>query len=183
MATPQKAPLRAITPEERAALERLVRSSSERVDRVRRATALLAVVQGQGFTAAARQAGFGSRTTVAKLVARFNERGLAAVSIAAGRGRKPTYDPAARARVVATAQRPPERKTDGTATWSLSTLERTLRREGFPRLGATTIRRVLGGAGSSYQKTRTWCPTGTAERKRKAGVVRVVDPQTEEQRG
>ena len=43
--------------------------------------------------------------------------------------------------------------------------------------------RVLADAGSSYQKTRTWCPTGTAERKRKAGVVRVVDPRTEEKRG
>jgi transposase len=183
MATPQKDPLRAVTSEEQAALERLARSSSERVDRVRRATAVLAVVQGHGFAAAARQAGFGSSTTVAELVARFNRWGLAAVSIAAGRGRKPTYGPAARARIVATAQRPADRKADGTATWSLSTLERTLRREAFPRLGGTTIRRVLEAAGSSYQKTRTWCPTGTAERKRKSGIVRVTDPQTEQKRG
>jgi transposase len=183
MATPQKEPVRAVTAEEQAALERLVRSSSERVDRVRRATALLAVVQGERFAAAARRAGLASSTTVAELVARFNRRGLVAVSIAAGRGRKPTYDSPARARIVATAQRAPERKTDGTATWSLSTLERALRREAFPRLGATTIRRVLEAAGSSYQKTRTWCPTGTAERKRKSGIVRVTDPQTEEKRG
>ena len=81
---------------------------------------------------------------------------------------------------MATAQRPPDRKADGAATWSLGTLQRTLRREAFPRLGATTIRRVLEDAGSSYQKTRTWCPTGTAQRKRKTGVVTVVDPQTEE---
>jgi transposase len=183
MATPQKEPLRAITPAEQTVLERLTRSSSERVDRVRRATAVLAVVQGQAFAPAAQQAGFASSSTVAGLVARFNRGGLAAIGIAAGRGRKPTYDPAARARIVATAQRSPERKTDGTATWSLSTLERTLRREAFPRLGATTIRRVLEAAGSSYQKSRTWCPTGTAERKRKSGTVRVTDPQTEEKRG
>ena len=183
MATPQKEPLRAITLEEQTVLERLTRSSSERVDRVRRATALLAVAEGQGFALAARQAGFASGTTVAELVTRFNRRGLAAVSILAGRGRKPTYAPAARAHIVATAQRAPERKRDGTATWSLSTLERTLRREGWPRLGATTIRRVLQDAGSSYQQTRTWCPTGTAERKRKSGIVRVNEPQTEEKRG
>ena len=54
---------------------------------------------------------------------------------------------------------------------------------GWSRLGATTIRRVLHDAGSSYQKTRTWCPTGTAERKRKSGVVTVADPKTEEKRG
>src|SRR3954454_22967108 len=99
-----------------------------------------------------------------------------------GGGRPPADARAARPVIVATAQRAPERKLDGTATWSLSTLERTLRREAFPRLGATTIRRVLHDAGSSYQQARTWCPTGTAERKRKSGIVRVTDPRTEEKR-
>src|SRR3954447_9450215 len=77
MATPQKDPLRAVTLDEQTALERLVRRSSERLDRVRWATAVLAVAEGQGFAAAARQAGFGSSMTVAQLVARFNRRGLA----------------------------------------------------------------------------------------------------------
>jgi transposase len=113
-------------------------------------------------------------------VRRVNRAGLDALGIAAGRGRRPTSGATARAQIVATAQRPPDRKADGTATGSLATLERTVRREGLPRVGATTIRRVLHDAGSSYQRTRTWCPTGTAQRKRKAGVVRVVDPQTEE---
>src|SRR5262245_12272228 len=182
MGPPQKEPLRAVTAEERAALARLSKASSARVDRVRRATALLAVADGASFAAAARRAGLRSAVTVAGVVRRFNQRGLAAVVIAPGRGRPATYGPAERARIVATAQRLPDRKADGTATWSLSTLERRLRRDGLPRVGATTVRRVLEDAGSSYQKTRTWCPTGTAERKRKAGVVRVVDPQTEQKR-
>ena len=50
-------------------------------------------------------------------------------------------------------------------------------------MGTSTIRRVLQDAGSSYQRTRTWCPTGTAQRKRKAGVVTVIDPHTEKKRG
>jgi transposase len=183
MATPQKEPLRSVTAEEWAVLERVARASSGRLDRVRRASAVLAVAQGASYAHAARQVGLRSSTTIAGLVGRFNQHGLRALHIATGRGRKPTYDPSARARIVATAQRRPERKTDGTATWSLSTLKRTLRREAFPRLGATTIRRVLQDAGSSYQRTRTWCPTGTAERKRKSGIVRVTDPQTEEKRG
>ncbi len=183
MATPQKEPLRAISEEERAALARLIQASSERVDRVRRATALLAVAVGQPFARAARRAGYRSGTAVAGLVARFNRRGLAALAITPGRGRKPTYEASARAQIVATAQRAPDRREDGTATWSLSTLRRTLRREGLPRVGASTIRQVLRDAGSSYQQTRTWCPTGTALRKRKAGVVRVVDPATEVKRG
>lgn len=183
MARARKEALRALTAEEQGSLERLVAASSARVDRVRRATALLAVAQGQSFTAAACRAHLHSHSTVANLIARFNRHGLAALTIVAGRGRKPTYATADRARIVATAQRAPDRKLDGTATWSLSTLERTLRREALPCVGMTTIRRVLHDAGSSYQQTRTWCPTGTAQRQRKAGVVTVTDPKTEEKRG
>lgn len=183
MAPPQKEPLRPLTAAEYTALKDVASATSERVDRVRRATAVLAVAQGQAFRQAARQGGLRSSTTVADLVARFNRQGLVALRIAPGRGRKRTYSTAARARIVATAQRPPERRAVGTAAWSLSTLQRRLRRSHFPHVGASTIRRVLHDAGSSYQRTRTWCPTGTAERKRKAGVVTVVDPQTEEKRG
>ncbi len=183
MATMQKERLRPLTEAERRELTTITKASSERADRVKRATALLAVAEGRSFAAAAHAAGYRSPQAVTYLVRRFNRVGLARLEIASGRGRRPTYDAAARARIVATAQRAPDRKVDGTATWSLSTLERAARREGLPRVGATTIRRVLHAAGSSYQRARTWCPTGTAERKRKAGVVRVVDPKTEEKRG
>ena len=162
MARPQREGLRALTPEEVQTLRRVSEATSERVDRVQRARGLLAVAAGTSFVAAARDAGFRSGTTVALLVGRFNRCGLTALTSAPGRGRRPTYDAPARAKIVALAQRTPDRKTDGTGTWSLSTLERTLRREGLPRVGATTIRRVLHAAGSAYQRTRTWCPTGTA---------------------
>ena len=119
MSTPQKERLRALTAEERNALTHVVSASSERVDRVRRAKALLLVAQGWPLVVAARWAGFRSSTAVAELVGRFNRRGLAALGIAPGRGRKPTYDQQARSRIVATAQQPPDRREDGTATWSL----------------------------------------------------------------
>lgn len=183
MGRPQQDALRTLTEPETNALCRLSQATSERVDRVRRATALLAVAEGASYAAAARRAGLRSSTSVAKLVSRFNRRGLAALTIATGRGRKPTYEATARAQIVSTAQRTPDRQRDGTATWSLTTLQRTIRREGLARIGATTIRRVLHDAGSSYQRTRTWCPTGTAQRRRQSGVVTVVDPQTEQKRG
>ncbi len=183
MATMQKKRVRPLTIAKQRELKRITKASSERVDRVRRAMAVLAVARGESFSAAARAAGFRSPGAVTDLVRRFNRDGLKALGIAAGRGRRPIYDAAARARIVATAQHPPDRKADGTATWSLSILERTLRREGLPQVGATTIRRVQHAAGSSYQRTRTWCSTGTAQRKRKAGVVQVVDPKMEEKRG
>jgi transposase len=183
MGPPQKEPLRTVTDQEQGILEQIVRASSERVDRVRRARALLAVDQGQPFRQAARTARLRSGSAVAGLVQRFNAQGLAALSIASGRGRKATYEATARAQIVATAQTPPDRKNDGTATWSLSTLQKRLRKDGLEQIGATTVKRVLEDAGSSYQKTRSWCPTGTAQRKRKSGVVTVVDPETELKRG
>lgn len=98
MATPQKEPLRALTVAEQAALEQIPRASSARVDRVRRATALLVVAQGEPFAKAAQRAGFRSGSAVANLVARFNRQGMAALTIAVGRGRRPTYDAIARGR-------------------------------------------------------------------------------------
>lgn len=182
MRKPQKEQLRELAETERAALQRMVRASSERVDRARRARALLGGAGGESFAAAAWEAGLHSGTTVAILVARFNRHGLAALSIASGRGRKPTYDAKARAQIVATAQTVPDRKKDGTATWSLSSLQKRLRKEGLERIGTNTIKRVLEDAGRSYQKTRTWCPTGTALRVGKSGVVTVTDPETEQKR-
>ena len=177
----QKVPLRPLFPREEQELQRLVKASSERRDRARRAQALLAVAAGQAFTAAATAAGFKSGDSVAQLVARFNAHGLTALDIAPGRGRRDQYAPAARTRIVQKVEHPPDRRQDGTATWSLTTLERALRAEGdgLEQVGATTIRRVLHEAGYSYQRTRTWCPTGTAQRKRKDGVVTVTDPAAE----
>jgi transposase len=175
------APLRALEAAEQQELARIARASSERADRVQRAQALLAVCEGHTVVQAAAQVGWRCGDSVGALVRRFNRDGLAALRVAPGRGRRPTYDPAARARIVACAQREPDREVDGTATWSLSTLARALRQE-LPQVGATTIRRVLQDAGSSYQQTRTWCPTGTALRQRKAGPVQVTDPLTEEKR-
>lgn len=178
----QKAPLRPLSAQEYQQLQRIVKASSERLDRVRRAKAVLAVADGHSFTDAAGQTGFKSGDSVAQLVERFNQHGLWALDIATGRGRRPTYDSAARTRIVKKVQTPPNREHDGTATWSLSTLQRSLRAEGagLETIGATTIKEVLYQAGYSYQRTRTWCPTGTALRKRKAGIVTVIDPDMEE---
>jgi transposase len=174
--------VRPLSADEQETVERIAHARCERVDRVGRAVALLAVAAGATYTQAAQQAGWRSHTGVTKLVRRFNQRGLAALDIAAGRGRRPTYTLAARTQIVRVAQQAPDRRTDQTATWSLSTMQRRLRRDGLPGIGASTIRRVLQDAGSSYQRTRTWCPTGTALRQRKAGVVQVVDPLTEEKK-
>src|SRR5258708_27058990 len=142
MVRPQRAPGGPRSPQEAATLQRLVKATSERHDRRQRASALLAVAAGAPFGDAARQAGYREADSVSQLVARFNHGGLGALDIARGRGHPPTYGPAERARILAMLQRPPQRRADGTATWSLVLLERALGQEaaGVEAPGATTSR-------------------------------------------
>src|SRR5262249_58661891 len=88
---------RALTSAERAVLEQLARATSERADRVTRAKLLLAVADGASFTAAAHTVGRRHGDAVARLVARFNRDGLAAVTPRSGGGPPIQYGPAARA--------------------------------------------------------------------------------------
>src|SRR5947208_2091362 len=161
MPRPQQAPLRPLTPPDRATLTQVAHSGAERADRVSRAKALLAVADGATFTAAARAAGRRSGDGVAKLVVRCNAAGLAALTSRPG-GRPPLrYGPEQAARILREVQRPPDREADGTATWSLTTVQRALRRapDGLPTVSTSTIRRVLHEAGFSWQRDRTWCQT------------------------
>jgi transposase len=113
-----------LSEQEERELRRIVKASSERIDVARRARALLAVAAKQSFPQAASVAGFAEARSVRELVERFNEHGLAALAIAAGRGRKPTYTSAQQARMLQEVQRTPDRQDDQTATWSLSLLRK-----------------------------------------------------------
>ena len=152
MSQPQKEPLRPLTAGERAGLEALARAGSERADRVARAKALLAVADGAAFAAAARAAGRRSGVAVATLVRRFNAEGLTAVTPGhGGHGSGPpvVYDAAVRERILREFRRPPDRERDGTGTWSLTTLQRALRRapDGLPTVSTWTILQTLWDAG------------------------------------
>lgn len=185
MPRPQQSPLRLLTPHERATLMQIARSGAERADHVSRATALVALADGATFVTAARAAGRRSGDGVAKLVARFNATGLAALTSQPG-GRPPIqYGPEQAARILREVRRTPDREADGTATWSLSTLQRALRQapDGLPTVSTSTIRRVLHEVGFHWQRTRTWCETGVVLRRRKSGVVTVVDPAATAKRG
>jgi Homeodomain-like domain len=178
MAGQQKEPLRPLTPPERTYLEQLSRSRSAPAAQVARATELLSVAAGASYQAAARAAGRRSGDAVAQLVARFNRAGRAALEERHGGGQPKRYRAPAQERIVREFRRPPEREADGTASWSLSTLQRALRRapDGLPAVSTYTIWCALHAAGFDWGKDRSWCETGTAVRKRKSGTVTVVDP-------
>ena len=174
----QKEPLRPLAPFEQDELVRVSRALSEPAAVVAHAQALLAVAAGQRFTEAARVAGRRSGDGVAQLVARFNREGLAALHRRRGGGRPRQYGTVAQERILTEVRRPPDREADGTASWSLVTLRDTLRRapDGLPHVSTQTIFAVLHAAGYTYQRDRSWCPTGTALRKRKRGTAEVHDP-------
>jgi transposase len=178
MSRRRKDPLRPLTDDERRELTYVSRSHTAPAVRVARAAMLLAVAGGSDYQQAARAAGRRSGDAVSHLVARFNREGLAAIDPRHGGGHTPTYGAAARDRIVREAARTPTPKADGTATWSLAILRRVLRAapDGLPKVSTFTIWRVLHEAGYTFQRTCTWCPTGSAARKRKAGVATATDP-------
>lgn len=185
MGRPPKEPLREITEEERSGLEQIARAASERSDRVARAKILLAVSEGNSFTGAAQSVGRRSNDAVAELVKRFNAEGLLALDPRHGGGPKVEYGPEEAERILRVFRRKPDPEKDGTATWSLTTLQKALRSasEGLPKVSTWTILRVLREAGYTFQQNRTWCETGKVKRKRKGEIVEVTDPQAEQKRG
>jgi hypothetical protein len=178
---PRKEPLRALAEEERRVLERVAHSGSERADRVLKAKEILAVAAGCTYQQAAHQAGCRSQDAVSHLVVRFNREGVAGLERRGGGGRQPTYDTAARARILAEVKRTPVPAEDGTANWSLMTLRRALHKapDGLPKVSTYTIRQVLQESGFRYLTARSWCDTGRVVRRRKKGMATVIDPDAE----
>jgi hypothetical protein len=156
MSRRRKDPLRTLTDEERSSLEQLGRAASAPAGVVGRARALVAVADGCSYTEAAQRVGRRSGDAVAALVARFNREGLAAVEPRHGGGPRVKYGAAERERILA---------------------------EGLPEISTYTIWCVLHAADLSWQRDRSWCHTGLAKRRRKAGEVEVHDPDATVKRG
>ena len=152
----QKRPLRQLTPHEREELSQKATSIGERVSTVKKAKALLAVADGWTFTEAGRQVGM-SRDGVSQLIERFHQRGVPALSIAPGRGRKPTYTRQDHEQILREIQRHPTWDVDQCIVWSLPLLQRSLHAKGFLDICPKTIRLVLQAHGWKYQQTtRAW---------------------------
>ena len=176
----QKDPLRPLTSEEREMLERLSRASQEPAVHVVRAQLLLAVADGKSYSAAAQSVGRRSGDAVSHLVSRFNQVGLAALEPLHGGGVAVVYDSEQRQHILETVSQPPDAERDGAVSWSLSLLQRRLRQQPeFSRISTYTLWQVLHEANWSWQLSRSWCSTGEVKRRRKSGIVEVVDPDSE----
>jgi transposase len=158
-----KDPLRPLTADERIALTRLSRSPSAPAAQVERARALLAIADGASSTAAAHQVGRRHTETISAWVSRFNREGLAAVRPGHGGGARVRYGADAQQRILAEWARAPQREQDGTATWSLSLLWNSKRRQRRRRSCGALIHR-LGGSGACTQRPlRRNRPKGASE--------------------
>jgi transposase len=177
----KKETLRVLSDDERKVLEQISRSDREPAGQVAHAKGLLAVAAGKTYSEAAVAAGRKTGDTVARWVSEFNGQGLSALAHKHGGGAVRQYGPVARDRILREARRQPTPEQDGTATWSLQLLCRSLRRapDGLPNVSEDTIRTVLMEAGFTWQRSRSWCQTGQVIRKRKSGPVKVVDPDAE----
>jgi transposase len=177
----KKDPLRPLSSQERDVLEQISRSQSDPASHVAHAKLLLLVAEGASYTEAAHAIGRLSGDAVSKLVARFNQEGLAGIEPRHGGGPPIIYGTEERQRILDEFAREPDREQDGSATWSLSTLQHALRSapDGLPTVSTYTIFQVLHDTGWTWQKDRTWCKTGTVVRKRKRGTVEVTDPDAE----
>jgi transposase len=176
----KKEQLRTLTEEEREWLERISRSHSEPAAHVARAKEILAVAAGKSYTQAAHLVGRKCGDAVSQLVAQFNREGIAAIQPAHGGGPQRKYNVVERERVLTEARRSPDPERDGTKTWSLTMLQKALRKaeDGLPEISTERIWVILQEAGFRWQKSRSWCETGQVVRKRKRGVVTVTDPDT-----
>ena len=174
-------PLRALSEEEQMERSRISRERSGSVEQVIRAKILLQVHAGSDYQTAAAAVGRRDGDCVAALVRRFNEEGLSSLVARHGGGPVVKYDVAERERILREVRRTPTCEQDGTASWSLSTLRRTLHEasDGLATVSEFTIRKVLLEAGYGWQQSRSWCQTGQVMRQRKAGSVVVIDPDGE----
>ena len=114
-------------------------------------------------------------------MARFNDEGVEALVAGHGGGFAVHYGARERERIGQEVRRTPDRVRDGPASWSLTTLQRSLRpaSAGWPEGRTYPILSVLQEAGWSWQENQRWCQTGQVIRQRKAGKVTVTDPDSQ----
>ena len=184
MARRKKDSLRALTEEEKSFLEKLSRSRSAPADQIARATGVLAVAAGKSYGEAALLCHRLQGTTIARWAARFNREGVAALVPQYGGGHIPRFTGEVKDTILAEFTRTPDPETDGTAVWSVSTLQKALARQDVPiRISIYSLWGLLREEGYTFQKDRSWCHTGEAKRtRRRKGhtfVETVIDPDAE----
>ncbi len=155
MPTTQKVSLRALTPEERHALEQLAHSRTAPARLVERARILLAAAGGQGPSAIATQVNV-CRENVYTWIHRFNEQGLAGLDDRPRSGRPHTYTAEQRAEVIATALTDPQSLSLPFGCWTLDRLQAYLNEQKGIAIKRSRISEILVDEGLKWRHQETW---------------------------
>ncbi len=161
--------LRALTAEERSAVETLARSRTAPARRVERARVVLRAGRGETPPGVAEALGL-SAETVRRRIRRFNAEGLAALDDHHRSGRPATYSPDEVAAVIAAALTDPRRLGLPFASWTLDRLAAHLLEHKGIAMRRSRIDEVLLAEGLRWRRQGTWF----GER---------VDPEFTEKRG
>jgi transposase len=147
--------VRALTKDERLALERLAHSRTAPARAVERARILWQANAGAtaGEIASARGV---DPETVRRWLKRFNAHGLAGLEDRPRRGRPPTYPPALVAEIVAAALTKPQALGCDFACWTLDRLVAYLAEQKGITMRRTRLDEVLRAEGLRWRKHETW---------------------------
>jgi transposase len=152
--------VRALTDEERTALQRRAQSRTGAARVVERARLIWWLVQGQTAPRVARRLGL-SEVVVRRWLKRFNAAGLAGLDDQPRAGRPPTYSWEQVGQVVATALTDPQTLGLPFGAWTLDRLttylhERSTAAGGPVPISRSQINRLLAGEGLRWRKQETW---------------------------
>ncbi len=148
-------PLRELTAEEMAAVERLARARTAPVRRVERARIIWAVHQGEARSAIAARLGVDAET-VRQRILRFNADGLASLDDKPRSGRPATYTPAEVATVIAVALTDPKTLGLPFASWTLDRLAAYLHEHKHIAIKRSRIGEILIAEGLRWRRHETW---------------------------
>jgi transposase len=150
-----KRQLRALTPEERTALEKLARSRTEETRLVERATLILALADGERPSHIASRRGC-TRGMVYTWLTRFNADGLDGLADRPRPGRPATYTPDVVAEVIATALTKPEALDLPFGSWTLDRLKTYLHEHKGIGMKRSRIDEILVTEGLRWRQQETW---------------------------
>ncbi len=147
--------VRELTEEEQQALPRLVRSRTEEVRLVERATMIWLSHRGLFVPAIARQIGV-KEATVRRWIERFNAQGLQGLEDQPRPGKPPTYTPEQVGEVLVAALTKPEELELPFACWTLDRLEAYLNEQKGIPIKRSRIGEILQDEGLRWRQQEAW---------------------------
>jgi transposase len=170
--------VRPLSPEEGNRLKRLSRKAVSEAKR-ERALIVWASATRMAVSQIATLVGT-DESHVRKVIHAFNERGFSSLDPEQRGGRPRRITAEQRARIIAVAGARPDTLGVPATRWSLKRLARYLREKEIVEISPAHLGRVLGAAGLSFQRTRTWKASPDPDYETKAARVIALYQQAPE---